>query len=76
MFGTKTIDTEALTLKEEAMIQLYDFELSGNAYKVRLFLSILGLEYEKINVKVLEGEQKTRDILPTLMLTHTGRASQ
>lgn len=48
------------------MIQLYDFELSGNAYKVRLFLSILGLEYEKINVKVLEGEQKTPKYLSNI----------
>lgn len=28
------------------MITLYDFELSGNCYKVRLLLSILGLEYK------------------------------
>jgi glutathione S-transferase len=28
------------------MITLYDYELSGNCYKVRLFLNILGVEYE------------------------------
>ena len=27
------------------MITLYDYELSGNCYKVRLFLSILQLPY-------------------------------
>ncbi len=29
------------------MIKLYDFELSGNCYKVRLLLNILGVAYEK-----------------------------
>ena len=28
------------------MIRLYDYELSGNCYKIRLFLSILDLEWE------------------------------
>lgn len=28
-------------------MKLYDFELSGNCYKVRLFLSLLGLEWER-----------------------------
>lgn len=50
------------------MIQLYDFEYSGNAYKVRLLLSVLGLEYEKINVNLLAGEQKTPEYLNTINL--------
>ena len=29
------------------MIKLYDYELSGNCYKLRLFLNILGLAYER-----------------------------
>lgn len=29
------------------MIELYDYELSGNCYKVRLLLNMLGLTYEK-----------------------------
>lgn len=29
------------------MITLYDYELSGNCYKVRLLLSMLGIEYQK-----------------------------
>lgn len=33
------------------MIKLYDYELSGNCYKVRLFLSILGLAYETVPVE-------------------------
>ena len=48
------------------MIHLYDFEYSGNAYKVRLLLSILGLEYEKIKVNLLEAEQKTPEYLKTV----------
>lgn len=40
----------------EAPIQLYDFTLSGNAYKVRLLLNKLNLPCEIIPVKLLEGE--------------------
>lgn len=32
------------------MIQLYDFELSGNCHKIRMMLSFLGLEYTKIDI--------------------------
>jgi glutathione S-transferase len=45
------------------MIKLYDFILSGNSYKIRLMLSILGLEYESISVNLKAGEQKTPDFL-------------
>ena len=34
------------------MLKLYDLERSGNCYKVRLFLSMLGVEYEKISIAV------------------------
>lgn len=34
------------------MLKLYDLERSGNCYKIRLFLSVLGLEYEKVSVAV------------------------
>jgi glutathione S-transferase len=40
------------------MIRLYDLEISGNAYKVRLFLSLLGIAYEKVPVNTRSGEQK------------------
>ena len=39
------------------MIKLYDFELSGNCYKVRLMLSILGLPHETENVEFFPGRQ-------------------
>lgn len=39
-------------------MKLYDFELSGNAYRVRLFLSLLGLDYEPVPVNLMQGEQR------------------
>jgi glutathione S-transferase len=43
------------------MLQLYNRERSGNCYKARLMLSLLGLEYEKIAVN-RAGNQ--RNVLP------------
>jgi glutathione S-transferase len=40
------------------MLKLYDRELSGNAYKVRLLLSFLGLPYERVPVAVKEGRNQ------------------
>lgn len=37
------------------MIRLYDYVLSGSCYKVRLFLSILGIEYEPVAVDYFPG---------------------
>ena len=46
------------------MLKLYDLDRSGNCYKVRLFLSILGLEYEKIPVDAVAGagDRRRREI--------------
>jgi glutathione S-transferase len=41
------------------MIKLYDFELSGNCYKIRLILSLLKLEHELVPVDLKNGEQKS-----------------
>ncbi len=35
---------------------LYDIERSGNCYKIRLFLSILGIDYQKHRVDLRAGE--------------------
>lgn len=43
------------------MLKLYNRERSGNCYKVRLMLSLLGLEYEKVPV---HREGKARNVLP------------
>src|SRR3954470_13980145 len=40
------------------MIRLHDLEVSGNCYKIRLFLSLLGIAYEKVPVNTRSGEQK------------------
>ena len=43
------------------MLKLYNRERSGNCYKARLMLSLLGLEYENVPV---HREGKGRNILP------------
>lgn len=39
-------------------MKLYSFRLSGHAHRVRLFLSILGMDYETIEVDVARGETR------------------
>lgn len=41
------------------MLKLYDSRLSGNAYRVRLMLRRLGLEFERITFDLAKGEAKT-----------------
>ncbi|WP_017662743.1 glutathione S-transferase family protein [Baaleninema simplex] len=43
---------------ETSSITLYGHELSGNAYKVRLFLELLNLDYEYKRVDLMKGEHK------------------
>ena len=44
--------------------KLYDYALSGNCYKIRLFASILKLDYERIAVEFYPGaEHKSREML-------------
>ena len=45
------------------MIKLYGHELSGNSYKIRLFLDLLGLDYEWVKVDVMTGEHKSPEYL-------------
>jgi glutathione S-transferase len=45
------------------MIKLYGHELSGNCYKVKLMLALLGINYEWIKVDLLKGEHKTAEFL-------------
>ncbi|WP_105385075.1 glutathione S-transferase family protein [Neorhizobium alkalisoli] len=40
---------------------LFDFELSGNCYKVRLFASMIGLPLVLENVEVLKGATRTAE---------------
>ena len=45
------------------MIKLHDLDISGNCYKVRLFLAVLGLEHERVPVDVMAGEHKSPEFL-------------
>ncbi|HEY9844695.1 MAG TPA: glutathione S-transferase [Candidatus Caenarcaniphilales bacterium] len=45
------------------MIQLHGHELSGNSYKVKLMLALLGLDYEWIQVDLLKGAHKQPEFL-------------
>lgn len=45
------------------MLKLYDLNLSGNCYKVRLMLSLLRLEYELVAVNFSEGVHKSSTFL-------------
>jgi glutathione S-transferase len=40
-------------------MKLYDFELSGNSYRIRLFLSLLGIAHEIKSMDLANGEQRT-----------------
>ncbi len=44
-------------------MKLYDMELSGNCYKIRLFCALLGLNYESVPVNLLKGEHKAAAFL-------------
>lgn len=44
-------------------MQLYDLERSGNCYKIRLFLSILGIDYERRAVDAAGGELQSEAFL-------------
>ena len=39
------------------MIKLYDYELSGNCYKLRLMMSMLGIEHETVAVDFYPGNE-------------------
>ena len=44
-------------------IRLYTYTLSGHAHRVELLLSLLSLPFEKIEVDLARGEQKTPEFL-------------
>jgi len=41
------------------MLRLYDYSDSGNGYKVRLLLSMLGRPFDRIECDILKGETRT-----------------
>jgi glutathione S-transferase len=42
-------------------MRLYDYAASGNCFKVRLLLSLLGREYERVPVDIFAGETLTAE---------------
>lgn len=42
-----------------ADLRLYDYFESGNAYKVRLLLSLLGRDFERVHLDILKGETRS-----------------
>ena len=43
------------------MIELYDYELSGNCYKIRLMLSVLNIQYRSNNIEFYPSEEHKSD---------------
>jgi glutathione S-transferase len=46
-----------------ATIRVHGFPLSGHAHRVELMLSLLGLEFERVEVDLFNGAQKRPDFL-------------
>lgn len=44
-------------------MRLYDAPASGNAYKVRLLLALLGVEHELVPINLMAGESRTEAFL-------------
>ena len=44
-------------------MKLYNTVISGNCYKIRLLLSFLNLDYEKVSINLADQEQKTEHFL-------------
>ncbi len=42
---------------------LYDDPISGNGYKIRLLLALLGIPYQYVPVDILRGESRTPEFL-------------
>jgi glutathione S-transferase len=42
-------------------VRLYDYAASGNCYRVRLLLALLGRDYERVPVDIFAGETLTDD---------------
>lgn len=65
--------------KLRKMYKLHDFLPSGNCYKIRLLLNQLGIEYERVNVDILNKESRTPEFLKinpngrTPVLYHEGK---
>jgi glutathione S-transferase len=48
-----------MTTDTESRLRLYDYAASGNCYKVRLLLGLLGRPYERVPVDIFAGDTLT-----------------
>lgn len=44
-------------MRVTSMMTLYDFELSGNCHKIRMMLSFLGIQYQRIDIDLRRKDQ-------------------
>jgi len=44
-------------------MKLYDYLPSGNSYKVRLLLSYLDMDYDWVNLNIIDGQTRTDDFM-------------
>jgi len=54
-------------------MRLYDYDASGNCFKVRLLLALLGREYERVPVDIFAGETLTDGYARVNPLRETSR---
>lgn len=52
-----------MTTAPQQPIRLYTFALSGHAHRAELFLSLLGLPFEKVEIDLVKGEHKQPEFL-------------
>ncbi len=45
------------------MLRLYDYLPSGNGYKVRLLLTQLGIQFQRVELEIFKGESRTPQFL-------------
>ena len=49
--------------QDNLTMKLYDLELSGNCYKIRLFLSLLDIKYELVTVDFMAEQHKSSEFM-------------
>jgi glutathione S-transferase len=47
------------------MFRLFNYQNSGNCYKIRLLMAHLGIEFESVQVDILKKESRTEEFLKT-----------
>ena len=55
-------------------IRLYRHPLSGHAHRVELFLTLLGLPFETVDVDLVQGEQRSPAFLAVSPLARCRRS--